>query len=69
LRLNELETGRSATIKKVETNCNCVLRIMTLGLVEGTKVKRLTSTRDNMEVLVHGRRVALSKHCASNIVV
>ena len=42
---------------------------MTLGLVEGARVKHVTSTKANMEIVVHGARIALSKHCASNIVV
>jgi len=69
MRLNELKAGHTATIKKIETNCNCVLRIMTLGLVEGTRVKHITSTKGNMELGIYGARVAISKHCASNIVV
>ena len=42
---------------------------MTLGLVEGARVKHITSTKTNMEVVVHGARLAISKHCASHIVV
>ena len=69
MKLNELKKGSTAVVKKVETNCNCVLRIMTLGLVEGTRVKYLTSTKNNMELVIHGARVAISKHCASHIVI
>jgi len=42
---------------------------MTLGLVEGARVKHVTSTKANMEVIAHGARLAISKHCASHIVV
>ena len=69
MRLSELEKGKTAVIKKVEANCNCVLRIMTLGLVEGAKIKHITSTKNNMELGIYGAKVAISKHCASNIVV
>jgi len=69
MKLNELKRGQTAKIKKVETGCNCVLRIMTLGLVEGARVKHITSTSSNMEIGVRGIKVAISKHCASHIVV
>ena len=69
MRLSELKVGSTAVIKEVETNCGCVLRIMTLGLTEGAKVKHVTSTKGNMEIVVHGARVAISKHCATHIVV
>jgi Fe2+ transport system protein FeoA len=69
MKLSELKKGSTATIKKVNTDCNCVLRIMTLGLVEGVKIKHLTSTKGNMELVVYGARYAISKHCASHIVV
>jgi len=69
MRLNELEVGKTAVIKRVETNCNCVLRIMTLGLIEGARVKHITSTKGNIELVVQGARVAISKHCASHIEV
>ena len=69
MRLSELKVGQTAVIKKVDTNCNCVLRIMTLGLTEKARVKHITSTKGNMEIVVHGVRVAISKHCATHIVV
>jgi Fe2+ transport system protein FeoA len=69
MKLSELKKGSTATIKEVETNCNCVLRVMTLGLIEGSKVTHITSTSGNMELVVHGARIAISKHCASHIVV
>lgn len=69
MKLNDLKVGQTAKIKEVETNCKCVLRIMTLGLVEGTKVKHISSTKNNMEFAVCGTRIAISKHCAGHIVV
>ena len=69
MKLSELGKGKTAKIKKVNTDCNCVLRIMTLGLVEGVKVKHISSTKANMELSVYGTRLALSKHCANYIVV
>ncbi len=69
MKLNEMKVGRVARIKKVETKCNCVLRIMTLGLVEGVSVKYISSTKTNMELSIYGSRIVISKHCASHIII
>lgn len=69
MKLNELKLGRTAVIKEIETDCNCILRIMTLGLVEGVKIKYISHTKTNMELVIYGTKVAISKHCASHIVV
>ena len=69
MKLNELKLGRTAVIKEVEAKCNCVLRFMTLGLVEGAKIKFIGHTKHNIEISIYGTRVAISKHCASHIVV
>jgi len=69
MRLNKVKVGQAVIIKEVDAKCNCTLRIMTLGLIEGTKVKVISSTRDNIEVLAYNSKYAISKHCASFIVV
>lgn len=69
MKLNEMKLGRVATIKQIETKCNCVLRIMTLGLVEGVRVKYISHTKTNMELSIYGTKIVISKHCASHIVV
>lgn len=69
MKLNDLKIGQTALIKEIEIKCNCVLRFMTLGLVEGTKVTHITSTKHNMELRIYGRRIVISKHCASHIVI
>jgi len=69
MRLNELEVGSTVTIKKVDTSCNCILRIMTLGLIEGAKIKCIGSTKNNVLLRIYGNTVAISKHCAKHIVV
>ena len=46
-----------------------VIRVSHNAGPEGARVKHVTSTKTNMEVVVHGARLAISKHCASHIVV
>ena len=68
MTLDGLKRGQMARVVNVKTDCNCVLRIMTMGIVEGSQVKVASSTKHNMEIWVHNRnRMALSKHCASKI--
>ena len=70
MTLNELKRNEMARVTHIRTDCNCVLRIMTMGIVEGSQIKTASTTKHNMEVWVHNRnRIALSKHCASKITI
>jgi Fe2+ transport system protein FeoA len=70
MKLSEVEQRKSVTISKVDTNCNCILRVMTLGLVEGTKVTVVSKTKSNIEVRIfRGATVGISKHCAEKLIV
>jgi Fe2+ transport system protein FeoA len=69
MKLNELKKGQTAKITKVNPSCDCVLRVMTLGLVKGVKVTHVSSAGANMELRIYNSTVCISKHCAENIIV
>jgi Fe2+ transport system protein FeoA len=70
MTLDELKKGQMGRVTNVRADCNCVLRIMTLGIVEGSQVKTASTTKYNMEIWIHSRnKMALSKHCARKVTI
>ena len=69
MTLDEVEVGHSCTVLAIKIKDNSVLRIMSLGIIEQTVVKVLTKTKDNLEVLLEGSRLAISKELANCIMV
>jgi Fe2+ transport system protein FeoA len=67
LKLSELRGG--AKVTGVITNCDCVIRIMTLGIIEGCELKYLSSTGNNIEFSLYGKRIVISKHCAEQVII
>ena len=69
MKLTDLEVNKKAIIKKIELTDNNILRAMTLGLIENTRVKVLSKTSGGMELLVHNARIAISNELAQNIII
>ena len=68
MRLNELQPGESAIITGVDNSTSPSLKLMTLGVVEGTLVTCASKLYTSMEIVIHGSRLAVSNGTASHFI-
>lgn len=61
------EEGVIEEIKDV--HLQCVQRLMTLGLVEGSTIKYISSASSSVEIEIYGAKLALHEDCASHFIV
>lgn len=69
MKLTELSVNKYGTIKRIDLTDNNILRAMTLGLIEETRVKVLSKTSGGIELLVNNARIAISNDLAQNIII
>jgi len=65
MNLSQLKPGETAVIEGIFPKDSTVLKILSLGLIEGTTVTCLTQLYTCMEIEFHGSHMAISKETAS----
>ena len=65
-----MKLQQKGVIQKIEdVHLPCVQRLMTLGLVEGTTIKYISSVSSSIEIEIYGAKLALHADCASHFIV
>lgn len=68
MRLNELKAGEKAMVTGVDTSEYSTLKLMTLGIVEGSIIKCVSKLYHSMEVDIYGTHFAISDHIAKRFI-
>lgn len=69
MKLSEVRVGEYGTINNIYVSGPDIIRVMTMGLVLGSKIKVLSRTSGSIEISVEGSRMAIDKEIASKIMV
>lgn len=69
MTLDELKTGESGVILKVSGNGLLKCRLLDMGLIQGTKIKKVKTAPlgDPMEITIRGYQLSLRKKEAQQI--
>jgi len=66
----EMTFNEEGIIEKIEdVHLPCVQRLMTLGLIEGSTIKYISSVSSSIEIEIYGSKLALNTDCASHFIV
>jgi len=70
-RLNELDLNEEAIIKKVKAKENIKKRLLDIGIVRGSKIKKtlISPGKDMIAYLIKGTIVAIRKEDTKDIIV
>ena len=70
MKISEMEYQQEGVIQDIEdVHLPCVQRLMTLGLIEGSTIKYISSVSSSIEIEIYGSKLALRKDCASHFKV
>ena len=70
MTIPEMSPQQEGVIYKIKnTTLDCVQRLMTFGLVEGTTIKYIGSAAGTIEIQIYGASLALRKDCASHFII
>lgn len=68
MKLSDLAPGERATVTSIDTSEVSALRLMTLGIIEGSEVRCLSKLAKTIEIDIYGMGFAISIDMADKFI-